>query len=365
MSVTNRCEKEGEAGRVPLAHLVPPAHPAPMSPGPAAHRRSKQRDRDAKQSLSKKQCLNSSRVGHVYRNCPEPLASYGILLFQVGYGRVIKYLMIRRRHTFGYVEFIRSNFSPKNETFIRKLLGEMTTQERSDIATKPFEILWKKLWLNFSDHERYMNEFMRSKANFERIIKSKMFGRACQVTPPLWNVPEWGFPKGKRNKCESDLDCAKRECCEETDIDASEYDELDIKPVEEVFEGTDDKVYRHLYFVCRARQTDRPVRVDQTNIMQMREVGDIRWCTLSEAVENIRPYNTEKITMLREVDAKIRRALVQCPHGERTDYAASRAAAPSKVESSAAAAAVVAEEVAATCAAACTAEAAAMAVLLD
>ena len=260
-------------------------------------------------ALSKKQCLNCSEVGHVYRHCPKPLASFGILLFQVGYRNVIKYLMIRRRHTFGYVEFVRANYNPKNMTFARKLLSEMTVRERSDVATKPFEVLWKQLWLNFSDHERYMNEFTRSKTNFERVTQSPAFQRICQSTPPLWTNPEWGFPKGKRNKCEPELECAKRECFEETNVAASEYTPLPMDPIEETFEGTDDKRYRHVYFVCRAQQVDRPVRVDPTNVMQMREVGDIRWCTLEEAVEHIRPYNTEKISMLRSAHARIRESL--------------------------------------------------------
>ena len=219
--------------------------------------------------------------------------------------------MIRRRHTFGYVEFIRANFSPKNEVFIRQLLGEMTVQERRDLCAKPFEVLWKCLWLNFSDHERYLNEFMRSKSNFDRIVKSRTFQRAYHGTPSLWSVPEWGFPKGKRNKNEADLDCARREMYEETDISPEEYDELDMKPANEVFEGTDSKTYRHVYFVCRAKEVDRPVQVDADNVMQAREVGDIRWCTLNEAIENIRPYNTEKIEMLRKVDAQIRKILVR------------------------------------------------------
>ena len=98
-----------------------------------------------------KQCLNCGQVGHVYRHCPSPLTSYGILLFRrrpaapsnattTATGAApppppptIEYLMICRRHSFGYVEFVRVNFDLRDEPYIRQLMSEMTKDERAKL----------------------------------------------------------------------------------------------------------------------------------------------------------------------------------------------------------------------------------------
>ena len=248
--------------------------------------------------MQNKQCLNCNEYGHIYRNCKLPLTSYGVLLFSVSRDEGVKYLLIQRRNTFGYVEFIRANIKPTEHALISQLLGEVTVSEKRALLTQPFDLLWRRLWLNSPTSERYAEEFTRSKQNFERLIKSRAFRNACHVTPVLWDLPEWGLPKGKRNKNETDCACAFREMYEETGVSRDEYDLLETDPVEEVFQGTDNKQYRHVYYPCILKNPIRPVYIDQSNLLQQREVGDIKWMGLSEAVKAIRPYNTEKIRII-------------------------------------------------------------------
>ncbi len=52
--------------------------------------------------------------------------------------------------------------------------------------------------------------------------------------------PEWGFPKGRRIRCESDLDCALREFNEETNIPQDSIHVFKNIVLSETFRGTND-----------------------------------------------------------------------------------------------------------------------------
>jgi ADP-ribose pyrophosphatase YjhB (NUDIX family) len=75
-------------------------------------------------------------------------------------------------------------------------------------------------------------------------------------------VPEWGFPKGRRNMSkESGLECALRELREETGIKQNIAEVLKVKPFEEVFTGSNGVRYKHIYYVARigANQAEPPI----------------------------------------------------------------------------------------------------------
>ena len=52
-------------------------------------------------------CTNCGLHGHIFRNCQAPVTSYGIIVFKNSENG-LQYLMIRRKDTFGYIDFIRS-----------------------------------------------------------------------------------------------------------------------------------------------------------------------------------------------------------------------------------------------------------------
>ena len=61
-----------------------------------------------------------------------------------------------------------------------------------------------------------------------------------------WDEPEWGFPKGRRNYKEKDLECALREFEEETGIQKSSLTIIkNLNPFEEIFTGSNLKSYKH------------------------------------------------------------------------------------------------------------------------
>jgi ADP-ribose pyrophosphatase YjhB (NUDIX family) len=198
----------------------------------------------------------------------------------------------------------------------------MTCEERERICNHSFEKLWENLWLNRRDHDKYFREFLKSQESFKKLCATPCFQevQTARADAPKWLNPEWGFPKGKKNWHEEPLECAMREMREETNIREKGYRILhEFAPVEECFVGTDRRQYRHVYYIAEA-QTAIPVRIDAKNIMQVREVGNIGWMTLSECIKKMRPYNNEKIQMLQSVHELITQYCRLLQQRERTPF---------------------------------------------
>ena len=67
-------------------------------------------------------CNNCNKSGHLFHNCRLPITSYGIILFRT-MNKVKQFLMIRRKDTFGYIDFIRGKYSPYNIEHIQNIIN--------------------------------------------------------------------------------------------------------------------------------------------------------------------------------------------------------------------------------------------------
>ena len=86
------------------------------------------------------QCNNCSKIGHLFHQCKLPIISYGIILFKSS-PNGLQYLMIRRKDSFGYIDFIRGKYSCHNIPQIQKSIDEMSTVEKDKLTTEPFDKL--------------------------------------------------------------------------------------------------------------------------------------------------------------------------------------------------------------------------------
>ena len=120
-----------------------------------------------------------------------------------------------------------------------------------------------------------------------------------QNIPCYWKDPEWGFPKGRRNLKETNLDCAKREFQEETGISSDSYQILHISSLEEVFIGTNNVRYKHVYYLAVANDVLN-LQIDPLNESQKAEVSKIGWFNYDQCIHLLRPYNTEKKAVLTD-----------------------------------------------------------------
>lgn len=250
-------------------------------------------------------CGNCGEYGHIYRKCTKPITSYGIILYKKNESNY-NYLMIRRRHTLGYVEFIRGKYNLENYKYIFNIFKIMTKDERLKILESDFDILWNDLWMN-KNNKQYKSEYMKSKTKFNK-LKNGILTQNIIInlkyindqTDYIYTEPEWGFPKGRRNIREEDLECAIRECHEETGISKDKY-LITNKIFSETFLGTNNIKYRHIYYLSEYTSNEEVI-FDKSNFTQISEISAVKWLNIDECLEYIRPYNNEKKIMIKDID---------------------------------------------------------------
>lgn len=232
--------------------------------------------------MSAVRCNNCGFMYHNIKQCRTPITSNGVIHVHEG-----KYLMIKRRKTLGYVDFMRGRYA-KNPAYLMNLIDEMTVQERKDLLEHDFTTLSHDMWHAFHEEPAARDKFndMKRDGQLKALIDK------CTTT---WEEQEWGFPKGRRNSNESEVACALREYEEETGYDRHGVVLLqNVLPFEEIFIGSNYKAYKHKYYVVfGAPKTLRK--------FQESEVSDLQWFTYEEVLEKIRPYNVERKKVLASV----------------------------------------------------------------
>ena len=93
-------------------------------------------------------CNNCGKLGHTYNQCSNPITSLGIITFNK-HKKPLKYLLICRKDSLGYVEFVRGKYPLYNKDYIQNIINEMTIQEKTNLLTKSFDEIWKLLWGDF------------------------------------------------------------------------------------------------------------------------------------------------------------------------------------------------------------------------
>lgn len=297
-------------------------------------------------------CTNCGKYGHNYKKCIYPITSVGIICvlftpvyfndiiyyikkFQLpnsntnnthvtndeliklnkiyeniknideqNYDKIIKYLMVQRKYSFSYVEILRGKYELDNIDYINNMIQYMTFDERKRLLTLPFQQLWDKLWyitdkeINREKEMNISNEKFNLLKNGLTITKNDIhieysLNKLIKNAKYKYNLPEWGFPKGRRNLNEKNIDCAHREFKEETALKNDEYQIINLSPLEELFMGMNNIRYKNIYYISQiCKKVD--IKVDQNNELQKIEISDIQWYTLNQTLDIIREYDIEK-----------------------------------------------------------------------
>ncbi len=271
-------------------------------------------------------CMNCGKNNHGYNQCQEPLSSYGIICFYrksdsgVSTGPVsqeqYQVVMVRRKHTMNYVEFLRGKYEVSGTEYLVELFSGMTRAEIEFITQNPrFEVLRRDIGMDNNWKRAYKAEYDNSELKFNYILNLGILANIIRAVNYIWDVdfpligntelepitkfwgaelsesgevvnwgarleelrtrfnpirqdgtrgklheePEWGIPKGRRDNKETDLQCAIREFQEETQLaDNSITIYKNIMPLEEVYVGNNGIKYRHIYFIGELTQEIRP-----------------------------------------------------------------------------------------------------------
>ncbi len=233
-------------------------------------------------------CNNCGNYGHLFYNCRKPITSFGIVCYRHNQNK-IEYLFVQRKDSLGYVDFLRGKYNEKNVYQLNNIISEMTLTEKQNIINYTYSELWDKLWNKENEKYDIKNE---EKYNYIKKHKINLFN-------VVWDEPEWGFPKGRRNYKEKDLECALREFEEETGYLKKNILLIkNLNPYEEIFTGSNLKSYKHKYFIAMMNYEDT---IDESKF-QKSEIGNMRWFTCETGLEKIRNYNIEKKELLHSLD---------------------------------------------------------------
>tara|TARA_Y100000768_G_scaffold388581_1_gene385356 strand:- start:5122 stop:6048 length:927 start_codon:yes stop_codon:yes gene_type:complete len=280
-------------------------------------------------------CTNCGKTGHQNKKCIEPITSIGIILFKIDfeglktdlnininntifdnltydtnivkfnlknihnieklfiYRKYIKFLLISRRSSLGFIEFMRGNYNSDDLADIIKLFKQMYHIEINLIKTQSFDNLWKYIWqinnINYND-----KDYINSNIKYKNIKKLNFLNYCYNNINPEYNNVEWGFPKGRRINLEKNIDCAKREFNEETNLTKNDYYVLNnINPETENLVGTNNIDYKHIYYFATTENNIK-LTINKSNNLQYKEVGYIGWYNYEETINNIREYHINK-----------------------------------------------------------------------
>lgn len=250
-------------------------------------------------------------------------------------------IMVQKRYTYAFVDFVLGRYSQKLNKSILALINKMTVQERLDILSLNFNMLWFKIWCNFPkinprDETRWANNddswmaiykkitlvdymkpsrmhnsrrglYLKSKFKFD-LLTSRDRGLRINNIIKMAGKPSvlmWEIPKGKVHKSEPMLHGAMREFEEETNIDLDFSDIVTgISPFVECYRNR-NRVYRNIYYIASIKSNVTP-SIDFSNILQVVEIGDIKWMGINElrnASNNTRIISTVE-SILKTVKMK-------------------------------------------------------------
>jgi 8-oxo-dGTP pyrophosphatase MutT (NUDIX family) len=285
-------------------------------------------------SNKKVYCYNCNSNYHEYKDCPEPIISWGIILvnltdipIEIKHNKInirshiynitptsqnelhilsqtmslIKFLLVQRKHSLGYVDFIRGKYKLDNIDGINFLFQHMNREEINKIKNLDFDELWKDLWNN--DETKINNiqkEYTNAKQKFENLKTNNEIELNLDFyienVEPIYKSNEWGFPKGRKSKNENSRDCALREFSEETNIPMNKINLIDeIEPIEENLIGTNGIKYRHIYYIAEIKENYLP-SIDGNN-----EIGGMDYFSYNDGLSIIREYHIDKKNVLTSV----------------------------------------------------------------
>jgi 8-oxo-dGTP pyrophosphatase MutT (NUDIX family) len=222
--------------------------------------------------------------------------SYGIICIRLDHIGPPQVLLVRKRYTYAYSEFIYGKYptniskNPSAKMALMTLLSEMTIEEKMDICSLNFDQMWYRIWLNNPKSQ----QFYTAKNKFESTFLVDQGGRLRKLISRSKNANiAWEVPKGrKKNKQESAIVCAIREFEEETGIPKKHYKIFpDIKRKTSIIDkGTR---YLNVYYGAIIRAKYEP-KFDFLNQNHLDEISNIAWMNLSE----VRFYVQDKVTIM-------------------------------------------------------------------
>ncbi len=198
--------------------------------------------------------------------------------------RCYEILMIKKRHTYLFIEFVRGMYDPYKDHDLQYMFDSMTITEKSMIQTRNFNTLW-----NYCNGEPTKSSqrsvYARSLKKYTTLIE-----RGDNVLTTLLSKSTnanllWEIPKGRSHKKETPLLSATREFEEETGLSKDLYRILfDEGTIEYTFIDCGIK-YKYIYYIAILGSNINPT-YDYTNVHMLWELSELRFMT-STAIQEM------------------------------------------------------------------------------
>jgi 8-oxo-dGTP pyrophosphatase MutT (NUDIX family) len=238
-------------------------------------------------------CRNCGNIGHKLKNCRFPRLSYGIILFNSNN----EIVMIEKRDSISYIEFIRGKYTIDNVEYIQLLIDRMSTVEKEKIIKLTFNELWNNIWYSSSNKK----EYDKSENKYKQLIEKHILVECVNKSGKGYKYNEWEIPKGRRNLNESNKCCAIREFEEETNININYYDIYEnIMPFEESYTGSNNINYKNVYYIASLKKNIK-LFINENNNNQLHEVKDIKWININNYKDYVRDYSNYKLKVMGEI----------------------------------------------------------------
>ena len=232
----------------------------------------------------------------------------------------LEILLIKKRYTYNFVSFVFGQYNKCDEKRLKFLFNGMTSQEKNDILSLKFDMLWYKIWLEFPDssvdtHKKFdvstvsairdtwemLHQYNSNGSgvyNIDNINKLEFYTKkknkfnstftsdnGKRLKSLICNTKNseliWEIPKGRRNNTETVIECATREFKEETCIDLDMYNIMfNVRPVVESYISANIK-YIHTYHLAYTTKMFEPVDIF-IHSNHASEIDAIRWVNLNE-----------------------------------------------------------------------------------
>jgi len=268
-----------------------------------------------------KLCNNCNSPNHLFFECDLPRISIGIILYYY-LNNDIYLLLIKRKDTIGFIDFIRGQYELQNLNYVRKLLSMMTKEEHFLLLNRSFGFLWNYIWYsdenenqnNTQIRKKYKKEYNLAKNKFYRLSNGILYSNKKKISLSVlikesssYSEKEWEFPKGKRYNNESDLECAIREIFEETKlVFQKDYEIYSQDRIVSDFIGQNNKMYRYIFYIAEIINI-HSLSDKNYNTFQKQEISDIMLFKADDTLKSkIRPYNYHIIECMNKAICKIK-----------------------------------------------------------
>lgn len=245
------------------------------------------------------------------------VTSYGIICYCLKYNVKTnsirpEYLMVQRKDSVCFVEFIRGKYALTQKEYIKTLFANMTPRERELIRTCTFEEIWalmcNNMYKTFTEHNSSRDKYKALKLGMNAENESGKYlfdvNYILENTTTTVLEPQWEFPKGRRNLNENNVDCAVREFEEETGVSRTKISLINrICPISMEKLGCNGVLYKGIYFIAKHIDKIDKLSLLTLNDVQKREISNVCWLDYSGVV--CRLHNEEQVRTFEKLNKSI------------------------------------------------------------